>query len=80
MESGNPLLDEYVLGLCGARRPKVCFLPSASGDADQAKNPARGRVPPPVPRRPDPGPYPPEPAAGGAVGSPPPSPGFSRAM
>jgi peptidase E len=34
MESGNPLLDEYVLGLCQARRPKVCFLPSASGDAD----------------------------------------------
>jgi len=34
MESGNPLLDEYVLGLSGAARPKVCFLPSASGDAD----------------------------------------------
>jgi dipeptidase E len=34
MESGNPLLDDYVLGLCAARRPKVCFLPSASGDAD----------------------------------------------
>jgi dipeptidase E len=34
MESGNPLLDDYVLGLCGRERPKVCFLPSASGDAD----------------------------------------------
>jgi len=34
MESGNPLLDDYVLGLVGAERPKVCFLPSASGDAD----------------------------------------------
>jgi peptidase E len=34
MESGNPLLDEYVLGLCRGGRPKVCFLPSASGDAD----------------------------------------------
>jgi dipeptidase E len=34
MESGNPLLDDYVLGLTGAKRPKVCFLPSASGDAD----------------------------------------------
>jgi dipeptidase E len=34
MESGNPLLDDYVLGLTGATRPKVCFLPSASGDAD----------------------------------------------
>jgi dipeptidase E len=34
MESGNPLLDDYVLGLCPAERPRVCFLPSASGDAD----------------------------------------------
>ena len=34
MESGNPLLDDYVLGLTGAGRPKVCFLPTASGDAD----------------------------------------------
>ena len=34
MESGNPLLDDYVLGLSGAERPRVCFLPSASGDAD----------------------------------------------
>jgi peptidase E len=34
MESGNPLLDEYVLGLCRSERPKVCFMPSASGDAD----------------------------------------------
>jgi dipeptidase E len=35
MESGNPLLDDYVLGLCGPKkRPRVCFLPQASGDAD----------------------------------------------
>jgi len=34
MESGNPLLDDYVLGLCRRDRPRVCFLPSASGDAD----------------------------------------------
>lgn len=34
MESGNPLLDDYVLGLTEARRPKVCFMPAASGDAD----------------------------------------------
>ncbi len=34
MESGNPLLDEYVLGLTRSERPRVCFLPSASGDAD----------------------------------------------
>jgi dipeptidase E len=34
MEAGNPLLDDYVLGLTGKERPRVCFLPSASGDAD----------------------------------------------
>jgi peptidase E len=34
MESGNPLLDDYVLTLTGADRPRVCFLPTASGDAD----------------------------------------------
>ena len=34
MEWGNTLLDDYVLGLTHARRPRVCFLPTASGDAD----------------------------------------------
>jgi peptidase E len=34
MEAGNPLLDEFVLGLTGVERPRVCFLPTASGDAD----------------------------------------------
>ena len=34
MEAANPLLDDYVLGLAGRRRPRVCFLPTASGDAD----------------------------------------------
>jgi peptidase E len=34
MEAGNPLLDDYVLSLTGADRPRVCFLPTASGDAD----------------------------------------------
>jgi dipeptidase E len=34
MESGNPLMDDYVLSLTGKQRPRVCFLPSASGDAD----------------------------------------------
>jgi dipeptidase E len=34
MESGNPLLDDFALGLTGKARPRVCFLPSASGDAD----------------------------------------------
>lgn len=34
MEAGNPLLDDYVLSLTGRERPKVCFIPTASGDAD----------------------------------------------
>ena len=34
MEAGNPLLDDYVLALAGPTRPRVCFMPSASGDAD----------------------------------------------
>ncbi len=34
MEAGNPLLDDYVVSLTGVDRPKVCFLPTASGDAD----------------------------------------------
>jgi dipeptidase E len=34
MEAGNPLLDDYVLGATGADRPKICFVPTASGDAD----------------------------------------------
>lgn len=34
MESGNSLLDDYVLGLTGVQEPRVCFMPTASGDAD----------------------------------------------
>jgi peptidase E len=34
MEWGNTLLDDYVLSLTGVSRPRVCFLPTASGDAD----------------------------------------------
>jgi len=34
MEPDNPRLDRYVLGLTGKLRPKVCFLPTASGDAE----------------------------------------------
>jgi dipeptidase E len=34
MEAGNPLLDDYVIGLTGVKRPRVCFVPTASGDAD----------------------------------------------
>jgi len=34
MEPGNRLLDDYVLGITGVQRPRVCFVPTASGDAD----------------------------------------------
>ncbi|HET9104325.1 MAG TPA: peptidase E [Solirubrobacteraceae bacterium] len=34
MEWGNPLLDDHVMGLSGVSRPRICFLPTASGDAD----------------------------------------------
>jgi dipeptidase E len=33
MEPDNPVLDDYVLALTGKERPKVCFVPTASGDA-----------------------------------------------
>jgi peptidase E len=34
MEWGNTLLDDHVLALTGRKHPRVCFLPTASGDAD----------------------------------------------
>ena len=42
MEAGNPLLDDFVLAsgrgarrrARGGERPRVCFVPTASGDAD----------------------------------------------
>jgi dipeptidase E len=34
MEKDSSLLDDYVLSLADAPRPRVCFLPTASGDAD----------------------------------------------
>ncbi len=34
MEKESSLLDDYVLALTRASRPRVCFLPTASGDAD----------------------------------------------
>jgi dipeptidase E len=34
MEPDNPLLDDHVLSLAGVSRPRVCFLATASGDAD----------------------------------------------
>jgi peptidase E len=33
MEARNPRMDDHILALCGARRPRVCFVPTASGDA-----------------------------------------------
>ena len=32
MEPDNPLLDDFVLGLTGKPRPRVCFVPTAVGD------------------------------------------------
>jgi peptidase E len=34
MEPENPKLDDFILSLSGKRRPKVCFVPTASGDAE----------------------------------------------
>lgn len=33
MEPENPLLDDYILAQTKVRNPKVCFLPTASGDS-----------------------------------------------
>lgn len=34
MEPDNPLLDQYVLDQVDRPKPNVCFIPTASGDAD----------------------------------------------
>jgi dipeptidase E len=34
MEPDNPALDDYVLSLTGAAEPRVCLLPTASGDGE----------------------------------------------
>jgi len=34
LEPKNSFLDDFILGLSGKRRPKICFLATASGDAD----------------------------------------------
>ena len=34
MEKDGSLLDDYILSLLDSSRPRVCFLPTASGDAD----------------------------------------------
>ena len=33
-EPENPLLDDYILGLSGTATPRVCFIPTATGDAE----------------------------------------------
>ncbi len=33
-EPDNPLLDDFIFGLSGKRHPKICFLGTASGDAE----------------------------------------------
>jgi len=35
MEPDNPLLDDYVLSLAGVERPRLCLLPTATGDSDR---------------------------------------------
>lgn len=34
MEPDNPLLDDFILSLTRKRQPKICFVPTASGDSD----------------------------------------------
>src|SRR4051794_6525496 len=34
MEPDNPALDDYVLSLTGAPAPRICLLPTASGDGE----------------------------------------------
>jgi peptidase E len=36
MEPDNPLLDDFILRLTRKRWPRVCFVPTASGDNDKA--------------------------------------------
>jgi dipeptidase E len=33
-EPNNPLLEDYLLSLVGSQQPRVCFVPTAGGDAD----------------------------------------------
>lgn len=35
MEDGPSLLDEYVVGLARSKTPKICFIATASGDAEK---------------------------------------------
>lgn len=35
MEPDNPALDDFILTLARCREPRICFLPTASGDPDE---------------------------------------------
>ena len=35
MEPDNPLLDRYIYNLSDKEKPKICFIPTASGDSGQ---------------------------------------------
>jgi peptidase E len=35
MESGPSVLDDYVVGMVNAKRPRICFVPTASGDSHE---------------------------------------------
>ncbi|MGB3293373.1 MAG: Type 1 glutamine amidotransferase-like domain-containing protein [Phormidesmis sp.] len=35
MEPDNRLLDQYILAQSPRQQPKICFLPTASGDSDR---------------------------------------------
>jgi dipeptidase E len=43
MEPTNPLLDDFVLGLVGAKQPHVVFLPTAAGDTTAQINAFQAR-------------------------------------
>src|ERR1700760_2512484 len=43
MEPTNPLLDDFVLSLSGAKQPRVLFLPTASGDTTAQINAFQAR-------------------------------------
>ncbi len=30
----SPVLDDYILGLARGEKPRICFVPTASGDSD----------------------------------------------
>ena len=46
MEPRNTLLDDFILGLTGRDRPRVCFLPTPSGDSSQYITNFYGSFPP----------------------------------